>query len=74
MSDDRKVANLELVRKCDPDELAKALAEMRDRLPTLIEHQKLLAKMQREAYLSYIEVGFTHRDALELCKTIPANR
>lgn len=74
MSSDRKVANLELVRKGDPDELARAIAEMRERLPALIEHQKLLAKMQREAYLSYIEVGFTHRDALELCKTIPANR
>lgn len=74
MSDDRKVANLELARKGVPDDLARAIAEMRDRLPALIEHQKLLAKMQRAAYLSYIEVGFAHRDALELCKIIPANR
>lgn len=70
MSNDRKIANLELARKGDPDELAKALAEMRDRLPTLLEHQKLMARLQRAAYLSYIEAGFMHRDALELCKSV----
>lgn len=62
------VVNLELVASGDPGELAKAVAEMRQRLPALIEFQRIMARVQREAYLAYIAEGFTQKQALELVK------
>jgi len=62
------VVNLALVAQGDPSELAKAVAEMRTRMPALLEYRRILAKVQREAYLAYLAEGFTAEQAIELAK------
>ncbi len=39
-------------------------------MPDMIEHHKLLAKLQRAAYQHYLDEGFTAKQALELAKSI----
>lgn len=66
MKDDGKVVALVPGK---PDTLASAVAEMRDRMPGMIEYNRIMAKVQREAYLAYVAEGFTPKQALELCKS-----
>lgn len=68
MAGDRKVVSLATSGK--PDKLAADVAELRDLLPARIEYQKVMAKLQREAYLAYIDAGFTPKQALELVKDL----
>lgn len=68
MADDRNV--LHLAATGQPDKMAADVAELRTLLPARIEYQKVMAKLQREAYLAYIEQGFTKSEALELCKEV----
>ena len=65
MANDRKVISLVPGK---PDTLSSAIAEMRDRMPGVIEYNRIIARVQRQAYLAYIEEGFTPKQALELCK------
>lgn len=67
MTDDRKVVSL---LKSEPDALAAAVQEFARKLPTMIEHQRLVAKLQRSAYLAYLDEGFTAAQALDLAKSI----
>ena len=68
MADDRNV--LHLATSGQPDKLAADVTELRNLLPARIEYQKVIAKLQREAYLAYIEQGFTKTEALELVKDL----
>lgn len=52
------------------DKLAADVAELRSLLPARIEYQRVMAKLQREAYQAYIAEGFTPKEALELCKNL----
>lgn len=63
---DKTVVNL--VKSGDPSKLDAAVAEMRERLPGMIEYQRIIAKLQRETYLACIKEGFTDKQALELAK------
>lgn len=67
MATDRKVVSLVPGK---PDKLAAAVAELRDRAPGVIEYNRIMAKVQREAYLAYVAEGFTPKQALELCKAV----
>lgn len=68
MADKKNVVSL--VAKGDPDAVSLAVSEMRDRLPGMIEYNRVMAKLQRETYLAYIDQGFTPKQALELVKDI----
>lgn len=68
MGNDRKVVHLANSGK--PDKLAAAVAELRGLLPGQIEYQRIMAKLQREAYQAYITEGFSPEQALELCKSV----
>lgn len=59
-----------LAKSGEPDELASAVGELRQRMPGMIEYNRIMAKVQRDAYLAYVEQGFTAKQALELCKTL----
>jgi hypothetical protein len=67
MADDKRVVSLV---RTDVDELAGAVDEFRRKLPAMIEHHGLVAKLQRAAYEHYLAEGFTAKQALELAKTI----
>ncbi|MFC4729092.1 hypothetical protein ACFO3Q_13035 [Coralloluteibacterium thermophilus] len=67
---DNKVVNLALVASGDPSEVAKAVGELRTRLPGMIEYQRIMARLQREAYLAYLAEGFTPKQALDLAKEV----
>lgn len=54
----------------ETDALAAAVAEFRRKLPEMIQHHKLLARLQRAAYVNYIAEGFTEAQALELIKAL----
>jgi hypothetical protein len=68
MADDRNV--LKLAASGKPDKLAADVAELRSLLPARIEYQKVMAKLQREAYDAYLAEGFTPAQALELVKEL----
>lgn len=68
MADDRNV--LQLVKSGKTDELGDALAALRKAAPGMIEYNRIMAKVQREAYIAYITEGFTPAQALELCKAV----
>lgn len=68
VADDNRVVSI--VSTGVPDKLAENVAELRRLLPARIEYQKVMAKLQREAYLAYIEQGFTKAEALELVKEL----
>lgn len=66
----RKRPDLSLVAQGNPDAVAAAVSEMRGRLPAMIEYERIMAKLQREAYLARLDAGFTPKQALELVKEI----
>ncbi len=53
-----------------PDMLNAAIGKLRDCMPGMIEYKRIMAKVQREAYLAYIDAGFTPKQALELVKDV----
>jgi hypothetical protein len=61
---------LQLVRSGAADEGAQAVAELRRAIPALQEYNRLIASVQRNAYVAYIKEGFTPAQALELCKAM----
>lgn len=61
---------VELVKSGDQDKIAAAVAELRRLLPARIEYQRVMARLQREAYDAYIAEGFDEWQALELCKDL----
>lgn len=67
MADKPKVVDLPRV---EGDKLAGAVDEFRRKLPAMIEHHKLLARLQRAAFVNYVREGFTEDQALELVKGI----
>ncbi len=67
MGDGPKVVGLP---KVEGDKLAGAVDEFRRKLPAMIEHHKLVARLQRAAYVNYLAEGFTEAQALELAKGI----
>lgn len=52
------------------DDKAAALDDLRRSMPQMIEFQRAMAKLQREAYLAYVKEGFTPKQAIELVKAI----
>jgi hypothetical protein len=46
----------------------KAIREIQEALPVVIEGQKALAQATRARYLALVKEGFTPEQALELCK------
>lgn len=67
MTDDRRVVGLP---RPEANALAGAVSEFGRKMPDMIEHHKLLAKLQRAAYQHYLDEGFTAKQALELAKSI----
>lgn len=67
MADKPKVVDLPRV---ESDKLSGAVDEFRRKLPAMIEHHKLVARLQRAAYVQYLAEGFTEDQALELIKGI----
>lgn len=61
---------VELVKSGDPDKVAAAVAEMRRLMPARIAYQKMMAKLQREAFEAYVAEGFSEAQALELVKSL----
>lgn len=54
----------------NPDELKMALREMQKSMDSMDEYMTLIAKITKAKYDALIEEGFTHEDAIELCKNI----
>jgi hypothetical protein len=52
-----------------PDEFRAAIDQFRRKLPEMLEHAQLQAKVRRASYLAYVAEGFTEAQALELCKS-----
>lgn len=52
------------------DDLSAAVDEFERKLPEMIRHHRLVAKLQRAAYENYLEASFTPKQALELIKGI----
>jgi hypothetical protein len=46
-----------------------AVDDLRERMPFMLEHAALVAKIRRASYRALIAEGFTEAQALELCKT-----
>lgn len=46
----------------------RAIREIQEALPVIIEGQKALAQATRARYLALVVEGFTPEQALELCK------
>lgn len=67
MADDKRVVSLHPLA---PDKLAGDVEEFRRKLPTVIEHTKLMAKLHRAAYLAYLDEGFTAQQAMDLVKAM----
>ncbi len=67
MADDKRVVGLP---RTEANALAGAVSEFNRKLPDMIEHHKLVAKLQRAAYQHYLDEGFTAKQALELAKAI----
>ena len=57
-----------LAASASPNELARALAHMREALPMLVEHERMRAKLVRESFLALKAAGFTDAQALEIAK------
>jgi hypothetical protein len=49
----------------------KLLADMRQRMPQLIEFEVLKAKLVRERFLALRSAGFTDQQALDIVKAWP---
>jgi hypothetical protein len=56
--------------KPEADDLSAAVDEFERKLPAMIRHHRLVAKLQRAAYENYLGAGFTPKQALELAKGI----
>lgn len=61
---------VELVKSGEPDKIAAAVAELHRLLPARIEYQRVMARLQREAFDAYIAEGFNEWQALELVKAL----
>ncbi len=53
-----------------PNEAEAALEALKRDVPDMIKTQRELAKLIRAKYLALIETGFSHKDALKLCKKL----
>lgn len=67
MANDKRVVKLVPSKT---DELAAAVDEFERKLPAMVRHHALVAKLQRAAYQHYLDEGFTAKQALELAKSI----
>ena len=65
MSDDGP----KIVELGDRNEFRGALDGFRRKLPEMIEHAQLMAKVRRASYIAHVAEGFTEAQALELCKS-----
>lgn len=48
--------------------MAQAVKNMRENLISILEYNKLNAKVIRAKYLALLENGFTEEQAIQLCK------
>lgn len=71
MADDKRVLNL--VPGLEPDSMSAGVEEFRRKLATMIEHRKLMAKLQHAAYVAYLAEGFTAKQAMDLVKNMDRN-
>lgn len=69
MTDDKRVLSL-VPPGGATDKLQADVDEFRRKMPTIIEHRKLLAKIQFEAYHAYLDAGFSAKQAMELVKAM----
>lgn len=54
----------------EADVLEAAIEEFKRKLPAMVRHHKLVARLQRAAFANYLAEGFTEAQALELTKGI----
>lgn len=66
MTDDPKVEELKTNTAKEADSFAGAIESVLRQMPQMLESQKILAKLQREHYLTLIEEGFDKNQALEI--------
>jgi len=60
--------NVHVLTREETSKLAAAVEQLRRDRDLIIAHHRELAKIQRQAYLAYIEEGFTAAQALALVK------
>lgn len=63
-------SNLKLITNVTLSILEKALIDVKEDLPTLLEYQEINARLTRCKYNSLMDQGFTAEQALELSKTL----
>jgi hypothetical protein len=53
-----------------PDEFKEAIRQMRKSMETMPEYMELTSRMRKLKYEALVKEGFSHEDAIELCKDI----
>ena len=53
-----------------PDDFKENIADMKSKMPLLIENIFLIAQLTRAKYNALLNEGFTKEQALELCKKL----
>ena len=61
------VEKLKVLSNTEREELAASLEAFKRKLPLLIEHASVTAKLRKASYDAHIRNGFTPAEALELC-------
>ena len=65
--------NMTLIKEVDfkkASDFTKAVISLKENMKAIIEVNVIKASLQRQAYLAYLEEGFTKEEALELCKDV----
>jgi hypothetical protein len=60
--------NVTAIPTVEQDKNIAQLETLKRNLDTIIETNKVIAKIRRESFLAYIAQGFTTEQALQLCK------
>ena len=66
MENDNKLHSID--GKGTPSVSKDAIRQLKNELPNVIEHLKLVSELHWVKYTALIEQGFTKEQALELCK------
>ncbi len=68
VSPGKRLSTLSPVSLDKRDPYRAALEELKRNSDVLMEYADLKAKLRRQAFLEYVQQGFTEAQALELCK------
>lgn len=68
-NDDKTPKHPHVIELGAKNPLQIAVDDLRARMPLMLEHAALMAKIRRASYLAHLAEGFTEAQALDLCKT-----